>query len=456
MLCHSDKVALSDYTRHMQQPSITTDPQSQVNEEGTGSGEPPKEASKSWQFLSTVGFSFGIVALQMGQGVLLARLLGPEGRGEYATAVLYAQMLLYVGVFGGIEVVCRYAAAGQVEEAPLRRAALRLGLTTGVVTMVVAIALSMLALPEAKQFLIPMAVLCSLSVVGQHVMLIMTAVDRGSEKFNAYNWRRLIAAAAFPLLLLVAICFVEINVQVAAMLFVVASLITMVTCLVGLRRPVRGPSHPAVRELLSEGRPYAFSMLITDLFERLDLLLVLWLVPLIDQGFYAAMAPVVYPLTVIPNTLGVFLFNEGANQNRRLTTKDVHRVLGTSIAVQTLCTIAFMLLVGPVVVLLYTDKFEPAIIFALWLAPVSAIRGILQGLDSYLKGRGRPLSAVRARMVAAVVMIIATFFLFDQFGAVSIAMAALLGQVVCLVWLAAIVYAEVGSTSINDEFPSED
>ncbi|MEM9643599.1 MAG: hypothetical protein AAF989_01285, partial [Planctomycetota bacterium] len=48
-------------------------------------------------FLATVGFAFGVVALQMGQGILLFRLLGAEGRGEYATTVLYVQMLLYVG-----------------------------------------------------------------------------------------------------------------------------------------------------------------------------------------------------------------------------------------------------------------------------------------------------------------------------------------------------------------------
>ena len=66
--------------------------------------------SNRLKFVWTVGFAFAIVALQLGQGVLLARLLGPQGRGEYATAVLYVQMLLYIGLLGGLEVVCRYAA----------------------------------------------------------------------------------------------------------------------------------------------------------------------------------------------------------------------------------------------------------------------------------------------------------------------------------------------------------
>ena len=404
-------------------------------------------AGKRWQFVSTVGFAFGIVALQLGQGILLARLLGPEGRGQYATSVLYTQLLLYIGLFGGLEVICRYAAKGSSDPATLRRAALRLGLTTGVATAALAILLSMVALPDEKRFLIPMAVLCSFSIVGQHAMLIMTAVDRGSGEFGKYNARRVTAAASFPVLLLITACLAEVQVITACLLFVAASLVSMLACLIGLPRPLSGPSRPPVRQLLHESRPYAFSMFATDLFERLDLLLVLWLVPLVDQGFYAAMVPVVYPLTVIPNTLGLFLFNAGASRDSRLKTRDVHRILGSSVAVQTATTTAFMLLVGPLVVFLYGSAFGPAVIFALWLAPVSAIKGILQGLDSYLKGRGRPLAPVRARLVGMVVMLVMTSLLFDRFGAVAVAMSALASQVVCFFWLSAIVYADVAEHS---------
>ena len=184
-------------------------------------------------------------------------------------------------------------------------------------------------------------------------------------------------------------------------------------------------------------------MIATDLFERLDLLLMLWLVPLVQQGFYAAMVPVAYPLTVIPNTLGLFLFNAGANRQRNLSTGDVHRILGLSLTIQTLSTVVFWLAVGPVVRLLYGEEFAPAVKFAMWLAPISAIKGILQGLDSYLKGRGRPLAPIRCRVVAAVVMLICTWLLIDQYGAIAIAMSALIGQVFCLVWLSAIVYYDV-------------
>jgi O-antigen/teichoic acid export membrane protein len=398
-------------------------------------------------FIQTVGFAFAIVALQMAQGILLARLLGPQGRGEYATSVLYVQMLLYIGLFGGLEVICRYAAEGKTDIVRLRRSAMWLGITTGALTTLVVLACNTFALPPDKRSLMWLGWLCGLSMIGQHVMLIMTAVDRGAGKFVAYNLLRFVSAAAFPALLLVAWLFIEVTVAVACLLFVFSSLISMAACMWGLPKPLTGPSAPPVGQLLGESRPYGIAMLATDLFERLDLLLVMWLIPLVTQGFYAAMVPVVYPLTVIPNTLGIFLFNAGANESRSLTTRDVHRILGGSIAIQTVSTIAFLLLVGPLVNLVYGAEFKPAVEFAIWLAPVSAIKGILQGLDSYVKGRGRPLAAVRCRIVAALVMLVVVAVLLPEYGAIAIAMAALVGQIVCLVWLSAIVYSDVSQST---------
>jgi O-antigen/teichoic acid export membrane protein len=418
-------------------------------------GETGSGSAQSWigrltkfgTFLQTVGVAFAIVVVQMAQGILLARLLGPEGRGQYATAILYSQLLLYVGLFGGLEVVCRYAAEGKVDLTRLRRAAMWLGITTGVFTAILAIVGNVVALPADKRFLMSLGCLCAFSVIGQHVMLIMTAVDRGASDYPAYNRHRFIAAGAFPLLLLVAAVVTEVTLTLACVLFLVASLASMATCVIGLEQPIAGQSEPPVKQLLADSRPYALSSFATDLFERLDLMLVMWFVPLTIQGYYAAMVPVVYPLIVIPNTLGIFLFNAGADERKGLTKRDVHRILGGSIAIQTVSTVAFMLLVGPLVRLVYGEAFAPAVVFALWLAPVSAIRGVLQGLDSYVKGRGRPLASIRCRIAAATAMLVVAWWYLPTDGAIAIAKAALVGQVICLVWLSAIVYADVSESS---------
>jgi len=399
------------------------------------------------QFQQTVSVAFAMIAWQLAQGILLARLLGPVGLGEYATAIFYTQLLLYLGLCGGVEVVGRHATDATTPSRPLRRAALWLGLTTGLASTLLCIGLCTLAIPTDKRYLIPLGIVCSLSLVGQHVMLVITAVDRGCGDFRTYHFRRIIAAASFPALLLIATCVLKVDLVLTCWLQVAASLISMSVCLVGIHAPFRSPPQPPVMALLKESRPDGVSMLATEVFERLDLLLVLWLVPLLQQGFYIAMVPVVLPLTVIPNTLGIFWFNLGANRYQHFSRQALWQIIGLSLVVQTACTVAFLLVAGPIVPLLYGSEFAPAVAFALWLAPASAIRGVWQGLDSYLKGLGRPLASIRCRIAGGLVMVATTFGFLEAHGAIAIAIAAVLGQAVCLIWMVGILPADADQES---------
>lgn len=400
-------------------------------------------------FLSSVAVAFGIVGLQLLQGVLLARLLGDQGRGEYAVAIFLVQLLLYIGLFGGIEIVARYANQIGGAKETLQRSALWLGIVTGCVVMTVAMIASRFVIPADKLYLQPLALLCALSFVGQNVMLIMTAVDRGAGDFRSYNIRRFAAAAAFPLLILVYLPFGKLTVTSACVLYVAASIFSMVVCLYGLKKPFTGERFRSVPRLLGEGKPYALSMLVTDLFEKLDLLLVMWLSPIIVQGYYATMIPVAYPLVIIPNTLGLFLFNEGAKTEQRVTRRSILKILGYSFLVQAVMTAVFMLLVRSVVTFVYGEAFAPAVEIALWLAPVSAIKGMLQGLDGFLKGRGRPIVSIWSRIAAAITMIAVVYWIGPGELAIGIALAALVGQIVCLLWISAAVWIEVGRRDLS-------
>ena len=95
----------------------------------------------------SVGTSFAIFFLTVVQGVILARLLGPEGRGEYGTAVFYTQTLTYIGLLGTQLSIARRAAKGADQIEQLGRASLRLGMLTGLATMLVASILAVVALP---------------------------------------------------------------------------------------------------------------------------------------------------------------------------------------------------------------------------------------------------------------------------------------------------------------------
>ncbi len=398
---------------------------------------------KRQSFIWTVAIAFATVGLQMGQGILLARLLHREGRGEYATAVFWSHFLMFVGLFGGLEVICRYANNATIDRILLRRSAIWLGVATGLVTMILAMLGSIFLIPHDKQYMAGIGCLCGLSILAQNIILIMTGVDRGTGNFRLYNYRRIFAAAALPVLIVICMPFIQMTPGIVILLYVIGSYVTLLVYLQGIPQPLTGPTAFPTKRLLKESRPYAFSMFAADLFDRLDLMLVLWLAPIALQGDYAAMVPVVYPLVVIPNTLGMFLFNAGAKVGSAPNKQALFRTLLALVAVQTVMVVGFWIVAKPLILLLYRADFEPAIPLALWLAPASGVKGIVQCLEGFLKGRGRPQASILCRIVAAATMIVMTLVLFQHYSVQAVAMAALVSQILCFMWIAWLVCYEL-------------
>ncbi|MFT5299748.1 MAG: antigen flippase, partial [Mariniblastus sp.] len=152
-------------------------------------------------FLTTLSV-FGIYLIQ---GIILAKILGPVGRGEFGTAMFFPRdVFLYAGLFGGIEIVNSYAVRELINVRSLKYSAAKVGLISGVITAVVAAVVSVVVLVcVGKMYLIPFCLACCLFVPWEHMQLTISAVDRGTRKYFFYNLNRLLYAATFLFLLVV-------------------------------------------------------------------------------------------------------------------------------------------------------------------------------------------------------------------------------------------------------------
>ena len=272
-------------------------------------------------FLTTLAV-FGIFFVQ---GIILARILGPLGRGEFGTSIqIPRDLLLYAGLLGGIEIVNSYASKGVRSLVKLRYSAARLGLITGTITAVVAGLSSIVFLMLVdKAQLIPFCLMCCLFLPWEHMHLIISGVDRGNHEYARYNFNRLFFAAAFPVLVLLAFPtgLVEFlgmgQLTAVCVLFVISKMVGLLPTLRGMdvmsvlgqklsgkakkqtkvesrqssSNPYQLPTAeasaamalevnpideevPSTRKLLKEGRPYALSVFASELFERMDVLLI--------------------------------------------------------------------------------------------------------------------------------------------------------------------------------------
>ena len=429
-------------------------------------GEPPKaEAAFLFGTFLTTTAVFGIFFVQ---GILLARVLGPEGRGEFGSAVLFAQqLLLYVGLIGGVDIVNRYAKKEGINSTALKYSAISLGLITGIATALVSLVLSAVVFgifETDKAYLIPFCLLTCLFVPFEHIHLNVCAVDRGTDSYRRYNVNRLLFASVFPLLLL-GLYLIGSHNLVGELLLVFVCLIFVFARIVGLLPTLRGLSFrqwlnrsdipqdvsaPSKRRLIKEGIPYAWSMFAAELFERMDVLLIVLLAPVKEAGFYFVAVPAAALLTIGPNALSVFTFNAGAS-GRPISLSKAVKVMSTTACFQLVSLALLWFLIPQIIVWVYGSDFEPSIQFVWYLLPACAIKGFLQPLDAYLKGVGKPIVGVWSRITSIVAMLLFVLFAFGSHELYSIPMAACFGQSVSMVIMTTFVILEISNRNRDSE-----
>ena len=358
----------------------------------------------------TVVTSFLVFGLLTVQGVLLARILGPEKRGIYATVVFYTQTLTFIGLFGTQHAVARWAARRKRDTAVLMSVCGRLGVVTGLVTMVAVAGLSLWVLPAEKLYLAPLCIVCSLFLPLEHVRQLWLSVDHGLGRFKSYNANRLVAGVAFPVLLALAWLsgFHTVGAMIAC--FVVAPILGLLyRRATDPRREIETTAGrgPTVGRILERGRPYAAAVLAADLFERIDVFLFIWLASFTAQGYYAAAVPSANLLLVVPIAISLFAFRAGADRNKALTPKRLLWTSGAVLLVQILSAVAYAAVLKPLVLLVFGDSFGGAVPLTLALLPAYALAGCGRVAESYLQGPqpgalGGVLPAGRCRGAAGV------------------------------------------------------
>jgi O-antigen/teichoic acid export membrane protein len=303
--------------------------------------------------------------------------------------------------------------------------------------------LAFTALPGDRHYLIPLCLAASLVLPLEHMRLMLLAVDHGSADFSRYNLVQLVSALAFPVLITTAWACGIATTESFVLLAVAAPAVGLALALIRRGKgAVRGPAFPAKRVLLWEGRQFALSVVASNLFNRIDTLLIIWLASLTTQGYYAAAIAAANLLIVAPNALALFSFNSGA----RVKDPPDFRALvvgGTAVVVfQTLTALAFMIALPTLIVIVFGESFRPAISLALALLPAYAIAGFSQVLEGYLRGRDRSMIGVWARVAGGGVMVVCALLLRTSMGVFSIPVGAALGNATCALWIVVVVVGD--------------
>src|SRR6266566_3541119 len=199
----------------------------------------------SREFASTLVTNVVIQSCTIIQGILVARLLGPVGRGQFAAAILWPSLFAAMGGMG-VGVALARRAGRATDLARVIRTGLVLTLLTGtVVAALCAVAIPWL-LPGSDTIVRNAAYVFVPYIIFNQVSLAMIAIDQGAGWFAQMNWTRLIVNPVYLLFVLV-LWFAGVrNVSwfVIGLLISNGAVAFARVCLAVQRAPLPGPMEP--------------------------------------------------------------------------------------------------------------------------------------------------------------------------------------------------------------------
>ncbi|MDY6828718.1 MAG: oligosaccharide flippase family protein [Pseudomonadota bacterium] len=384
----------------------------------------------------TLGTQVGIQSIGLVTGILVARFLGPEGRGELAAVVVWVSMIAYLGNLG-LPAASAYAAA---RDAGRVRTLMGNGFVAVLVQWPllagVGLLVLYLALDGYTDLLQQLAVayLC-LYIPLNLLTLYANATQQGLGHYARFNAVRLCVPVSYLVGLGMLVWLEQFTVAgvLAANLF--SNFVTLLLALglllprarVATRR--RWIDLPALRRDLRYGLSAHIGMLQPFTGLQVDVLLLTLLLPAHDLGLYMAALAGAGLIRAQGVALGMVAMPEVARQKESAGQfRTVVRFASFAALFGGATALFLAWWAQPLVALAYGDAFSGAA-SALRLLALGALTASLNRvLADGLRGMGRPLSGTAAELASLAVGVPAILVLAPSGGAEGASLATVLAS----------------------------
>ncbi|MEC7760317.1 MAG: hypothetical protein VX874_00215 [Pseudomonadota bacterium] len=335
------------------------------------------------KFAGTSAASIGVVFFTFLSGVLVARMLGPEARGEYGSILLIALTatpLASLSYFDGVVVSLRSGARTSTEDLP---AVIPSGLlVASFLTLIVGVSLAIL-LPFLGLTLIEVSnanfLLISVAIAATtFVSSVFISIERSMLRFDRFNLSRLLSPALYSMLLLLfwTVARDRINVATALWLFIIAKTpIIFVWAWVFRKRLLSRLDPRFARRAGAAGLRLHIAPALTVLAGSMDRLIgvAAWDNAVLGQ-YFVAFSAVGAGIGVISSSLSAILLPYLSATPKSQRPVRISRLLRlTFLASAMFVAVGFVVL--PIVIpLFYGQAFAPSVRFALFMLVAMSIQ----------------------------------------------------------------------------------
>ena len=380
----------------------------------TAEGGVPAAGGLRRDTLISAAGSLGAAGMAGLASIVITRRLGVSARGQWAVVSSLAVLVGAVCTLG-LPAAAAYAAARTEGAQQLRvvGSMIAVCLPLSVLAALVYLVVSPLSRPHGLELTVMFsgALIAGLAV-WVHVSQQLTLTTMRLEWFAAGQ----IVPAAVMLIAIGGLVLVG-SLTVADVIFasVASSLLGVLICLAGLTSNglLRWDSIEWSAQALTVVRPYlAFAALtfgttaLTQVTQRVDVLLVSVLRGVRDAGLYAVASQFGDLLLVLPAAIGYVMFRRGSTSTAEHWEDALRSIRWTAIVGVTMA-IVLELSASEVVRILFGERYQPSVAAVRLLLPGIVLLSVQSVISAYVASRGRPRAVLLAWLSGATFGVVA-------------------------------------------------
>lgn len=371
------------------------------------------------------------------QGVVLARLLGPAGRGEFAAAILWPSLITGISGFGISTAVSRRAAVPNCDLAALGRIAAKAAFISGTAATAACLAGLPWLLASAGQSVQQAALWYLPFILFNHLAVNLSAIDFSSGQLSRYNTFRLLVNPLYLSAIAVLTAFGSIDVRWFAGALALSTILIAIFRL-GLLLTERPYSHAGVSlcTLFREGMPFAIAALLGPILATTDRALVLFLVDHTNLGLYVVALAASSVLSAVAGSTATVAFGISAQSASREGFSELSRLFRLTAVVWIVAGTFLAAFLPRLLPLFYGGDYEDAILPAIFLIPGAALAGQASVLEESLRAKGHAFVGILGRLIGMAALIGLGLWWVPIYGLTGLAVASSAGQALVLLFMA--------------------
>lgn len=369
--------------------------------------------------------------------IIVARMLGPEGRGLYAVAGMVGAIGVQFGNLGLHASNTYYVAQNRNLLPTLLCNTLIVSLVIGgfIVALAWCVFILWPNLSPIKGDLLAMSLIWI--PIGLAYLLVQNLLI-GIHEISAYNTIEIVTKIAGLGLISIVILAGSVSVEIFFLMSLIALIIGLFGGLKKLKRHLKNFQKPSIK-IFKENIRYGIKAYLAGLFSfmviRSDLFMVKYLIGNEQAGYYsiaATMADMVYMLPVI---VGTILFPKLSAISDPVAKWHITRKIAILVAIiMFFITNVSVLLTEPIIQLMFGKAFIPSAPAFVWLMPGIIMLSINTILMNYFASLGMPIITVYSPGCAFIINLFLNYKMIPSLGIIGASLASVIAYGIMLLF----------------------